>query len=320
MLPPGTAPARVTTVHRGACDVVAADGPRRLAVDRSTGEPATGDWCAVAGDRPAALLPRRTCLVRSSVSGRSHTQVLAANVDTVVVVLALDDRPALSRVERFLTLAWESGARPLLALSKADLVADPAPVLRDVAVAAPGVDVVPVSAETGAGLDALRAALTGTVVLIGSSGAGKSTLANALLGTERFATGDVRAVDGKGRHTTVHRELAVLGDGLCLVDTPGLRSVGVAGGEEGLERVFADLDEFAVDCRFSDCGHRAEPGCAVLAAIEAGLLSARRLDSYRTLVREQQHFEARTDARLRAERLRAWKVVAKQQRAHRPRP
>ncbi|NAZ84398.1 ribosome small subunit-dependent GTPase A [Kineococcus sp. R8] len=320
MLPPGTAAARVTAVHRGGCDVVTADGPLRLPVDRSTGEPATGDWCAVADERLVRLLPRRTSLVRSSVSGRSHAQVLAANVDTVVVVIALDDRPALSRVERLLTLAWESGARPLLALSKADLVPDPSEVLREVALAAPGVGVVPLSAGTGAGLAELRAALVGTVVLIGSSGAGKSTLANALLGTERFATGDVRAVDGKGRHTTVHRELAVLGDGLCLVDTPGLRSVGVAGGEDGLDRAFADLDALAARCRFADCGHRSEPGCAVLAAIDAGTLTARRLDSYRALVREQEHFAARTDARLRSERLRAWKAVAKQQRAHRPRP
>lgn len=320
LVPAGAEPARVTAVHRAACDVATAGGPRRVPVDRSTGEPATGDWCAVADDRLVRLLPRRTSLVRSSVSGRSHAQVLAANVDTVVVVVALDDRPALGRVERFLALAWESGARPLLALSKADLVADPGPALGDVATAAPGVDVVAVSAGTGAGLDDLRAALAGTVVLIGSSGAGKSTLANALLGEHRFATGDVRAVDGKGRHTTVHRELAVLGGGLCLVDTPGLRSVGVAGGEEGVDRVFGDLEEVAVDCRFADCGHRSEPGCAVLAAVDAGLLSARRLESYRTLLREQERFAARTDARLRSERLRAWKAVAKQQRAHRPRP
>jgi len=320
LVPDGTAPARVTAVHRAACDVATADGPRRVPVDRSTGEPATGDWCAVARDRLVRLLARRTALVRSSVSGRSRTQVLAANVDTVVVVVPLDARPAPGRVERFLALAWESGARPLLALSKADLVADPAPVREEVLAAAPGVEAVAVSAGTGAGLDDLRAALAGTVVLLGSSGAGKSTLANALLGEQRFATGDVRAVDGKGRHTTVHRELAVLGDGLCLIDTPGLRSVGVAGGEEGVDRVFGDVEDLAVDCRFADCGHRSEPGCAVLAAIGAGVLSARRLDSYRTLVREQERFAARTDARLRSERLRAWKAVAKQQRAHRPRP
>ena len=247
--------------------------------------------------------------------------MLAANVDTVVVTIAADSRSTPGRVERFLALAWNSGARPVVAVTKRDLL-DPVAaeeVLSDVASAAPGVDVLAVSAGTGDGLATLRAALRGTVVFLGSSGAGKSTLANALLGEQRFAVGAVRSADGRGRHTTVHRELVELPGGLVLLDTPGLRSVGVADLDEGLHRTFADLEDVAVDCRFADCTHTGEPGCAVLAAIEAGVLDRRRLESYRRLEREQQWFASRTDARVRAERTRRWKALAKEHRTQRPR-
>ncbi|WP_337060132.1 ribosome small subunit-dependent GTPase A [Kineococcus sp. G2] len=322
-------PARVVRTHRGALDVQTPLGPQRVGAPRALlPEPTTGDWVVLglAGTDPEllAVLPRRTALSRAEVSGRSTEQVLAANVDTVVVVVAPARRAPLGRVERFLTLAWDSGARPLVVLTKTDLLSgrELTTALAEVESAALGAGVHAVSAERGAGIEELRGELSGTVVLLGPSGAGKSTLANALLGEDRLATAAVRAGDGKGRHTTVHRELLPLPGGLVLVDTPGLRAVGLRGGgaAESLQRTFADVEDLAVDCRFGDCTHTSEPGCAVLAAIGAGVVDRRRLDSYRKLEREQEFLAARTDARLRAERTQRWKAIHRQQRAHRPRP
>ncbi|WP_432505487.1 ribosome small subunit-dependent GTPase A [Kineococcus arenarius] len=321
-------PARVQRAHRGALDVQTPLGPQRVSVPRTAlPAPTTGDWVVLglagAEAELLAVLPRRTALTRAEVSGRSEEQVLAANVDTVLVTVAPARRAPLGRVERFLALAWNSGARPVVVLTKTDLIegAELSRALADVEASALGAPVLAVSAERGAGVAELRDALSGTVALIGPSGAGKSTLANALLGEDRLATGAVRSGDGKGRHTTVHRELLPLPGGLVLVDTPGLRSVGLGaeGSAESVQRTFADVEDLAVDCRFADCTHTCEPGCAVLAAIEAGVVERRRLDSYRKLEREQEWFAARTDARLRAERAQRWKVIHKQQRAHRPR-
>ena len=190
-------------------------------------------------------------------------------------------------------------------LTKADLVAGPAAereLVARVAAVAPGADIAACSAADGTGIDTVTALLTGTVVLVGVSGAGKSTLANALLGADLLATGTVRARDGKGRHTTVRRELVPLPGGGVLIDTPGLRGVGLIDAAAGLRRTFADVAELAADCRFSDCAHDGEPGCAVRAAVEAGELPRRRLDSYRKLLRENEWIASREDARLRAER------------------
>ncbi|WP_020667241.1 ribosome small subunit-dependent GTPase A [Amycolatopsis nigrescens] len=298
----GLLPARIARVDRGQCDVVTEHGPLRAT---STGlSPCTGDWAALdQRDRAlTALLPRRTAMIRSSSSRRSQGQVLAANMDTVAVTVSLAAPIVLGRVERLLALAWESGARPVVVLTKADLSDDPDAAVAEVSTAAPGADVLAVSADTGHGLDVAAAALTGTVVLIGPSGAGKSTLGNALLGTEALAVGAVREQDGKGRHTTVHRELIALPGGGVLIDTPGLRGVGLWDSEDGLQQAFADIEEFAAGCRFGDCAHRSEPGCAVLAAIESGALPARRLESYRKLLRENEWIASRSDARMRAER------------------
>ncbi|MFC4907660.1 ribosome small subunit-dependent GTPase A [Actinomadura gamaensis] len=326
----GLVPGRVIAVDRGLADVATGDGVLRADVrslsrpdagpagsDRSAMAPVTGDWAAVRPGEPpvvAELLPRRTAIVRASASGDSRGQVLAANVDTVAVVCPLTGGPDLARVERLLALAWDSGAVPVVVLTKADLVDDPERLRAEVASAAPGATVLAVSAADGTGVDAATAELAGTVVLVGPSGAGKSTLGNALLGEERLATGAVRAVDGKGRHTTVRRELLPLPGGGVLIDTPGLRGIGLFDAGRGVERTFADVEELAARCRFADCAHDTEPGCAVQEAIGAGDLPRRRLDSYRKLLRENDWIAARTDARLRAERAGRWKAITRAQR------
>ncbi|MDD7965111.1 ribosome small subunit-dependent GTPase A [Actinomycetospora lemnae] len=328
LVPDGAVPGRVARVDRGRVDVLTADD--RVHADPRGHVPAVGDWVLVRDGTVSAVLPRRTALTRATVSGRSDAQVLAANVDTVLVVVPLDARLRPGRVERLLALAWEGGATPVVVLTKIDRD-DGALVeaLTDLADSAPGVDVVPVSAVTGDGLAEVAAAARGTTVLVGPSGAGKSTLANALLGVEAMATGAVRAVDGKGRHTTVHRELLPLPcrTELCgaaapeahhcgvLVDTPGLRAVGVRDAAEGIDRAFTDVVELGEGCRFTDCAHQHEPGCAVQEAVAGGTLPARRLEAYRKLLREDEWAAARTDARLAAERRGRWKQVTKEQRA-----
>ncbi len=333
----GLLPGRVVRVDRGQCDVVTPGGTVRadteFVVPRDPMKVVcTGDWVAVdpEGSDPLyvrTLLPRRTAFVRSTSSKRSEGQVLATNIDHVVICVSLAVELDLGRIERFLALAmssssgeallhnaadsWESGAQPVVVLTKADLVPDAVTVghlVADVEGTAPGVQVLPVSAATGDGIDVLGAVLAdGTSVLLGQSGAGKSTLANALLGEDVMAVQATRDVDGKGRHTTTTRNLLALPGGGVLIDTPGLRGVGLWDAETGVGQVFAEIEELAADCRFDDCAHTAEPGCAVLAAVESGALPERRLDSYRKLLRENQRIVAKTDARMRAELRREWK-------------
>lgn len=319
---------RVIRVDRGQCDVVTADGVMRADTAFVTPHDpmrvvCTGDWVAVEPEgNPRyvrAYLPRRTAFVRSTSSQRSEGQILAANIDYAVVAVSLAVELDLGRVERFVALAWESGAQPVIVLTKADLVPD-APTLghlvEDVERAAPGVAVLPVSAATGEGLDVLEAVLSGgTSVLLGQSGAGKSTLANALLGADVMDVQATRDMDGKGRHTTTTRNLLALPGGGVLIDTPGLRGVGLWDAETGVGQVFSEIEELAADCRFHDCAHLAEPGCAVLAAVDSGTLPERRLDSYRKLLRENQRIVAKTDARLRTEIRRDWKRKGAEGRA-----
>ncbi|GCD42058.1 ribosome small subunit-dependent GTPase A [Streptomyces paromomycinus] len=324
----GYVPGRIVRVDRGRVDAVVPDGDgvRTVLADTAlvaTGDPmrvpCTGDWAVIdlgeigAGRDGAvrALLPRRTAFVRSTSSKRSEGQVLAANVDHAVVAVSLAVELDLGRIERFVSLAWESGAQPLVVLTKADLVGDPAGLahlVADAETAAPGVRVLAVSSAAGEGLDVLASVVAGgTSVLLGQSGAGKSTLANALLGED---VQDVRAArdrDGKGRHTTTTRDLLVLPGGGVLIDTPGLRGVGMWDADAGLARAFSDVEELAARCRFHDCAHATEPGCAVLSAVDSGALPQRRLDSYRKLLRENERLVAKTDARLRAEMRRDWK-------------
>lgn len=325
----GLVAGRITRVDRGRCDVVVADPgtgePRTVRADtRAFADadlvdiPCTGDWAALdpaAGPLPAvaALLPRSTAIVRKVSGKRSDGQVLAANVDAVLIAASLAAEPDLGRIERFLALAWESGAEPLVVLTKADLVDDAEHIRSDVEAIAPGVTVLVVSAETGENIDVLRACLPVSTALVGQSGVGKSTLANALAGAEVMTVQATRSVDEKGRHTTTTRELVPLAGGGVLIDTPGLREVGLYGGE-GLAMAFADVEELAGQCRFQDCSHRSEPGCAVLAALADGTLPQRRMDSYLKLRRENEWIAARSDARLAAERLRKWKTITKSMR------
>ncbi|MGW3121559.1 ribosome small subunit-dependent GTPase A [Streptomyces sp. NPDC001107] len=318
--PEGLLPGRVIRVDRGQCDVVTADGVLRADTAFVTPHDpmrvvCTGDWVAVEpGGNPRYVrtyLPRRTAFVRSTSSKRSEGQILAANVDHAIVAVSLAVELDLGRIERFLALAWESGAQPMVVLTKADLVPDPvtrAHLVQDVELSAPGVTVLTVSAVDGDGLDALVGLVSGgTSVLLGQSGAGKSTLANALLGEDVMEVQAARDVDGKGRHTTTTRNLLALPGGGVLIDTPGLRGVGLWDAESGVGQVFSEIEELAERCRFHDCAHDAEPGCAVREAVESGELSHRRLESYRKLLRENQWIVAKTDARVRAELRREWK-------------
>lgn len=280
--------------------------------------PCTGDWAALRpGAEPhlMALLPRHSAIVRSSASRSSRGQVLAANVDTVVIALSLATALDAAKLERLLALAWESGAQPLIVLTKADLAADPEGVQAEAGALAPGVDILVTSVATGHNIDVLAAIMHGTTVLLGPSGAGKSTLGNALLGEELLATGTVREQDGKGRHTTVRRELLPLPGGGVLIDTPGLRGISLHDAADGLEQVFSEIEELAAYCRFGDCSHDTEPGCAVQAAIQAGELPERRLRSYRKLQRENAWAASRTDARLREERDNQKKAITSHLRA-----
>jgi ribosome biogenesis GTPase len=300
----------------------------------------TGDWAAVdpASRDPRyvrVLLPRRTAFVRSTSSKRSEGQVLATNIDHILICVPLTSELDLGRIERFLALAMSSAdgaallnetspgeeceARPVVVLTKADLLPDPVTrghLVRDVEQAAPGVQVVQLSAADGEGVDVLAALVAhGTSVLLGQSGAGKSTLANALVGADVMGVQAIRDVDGKGRHTTTTRNLLLLPGGGVLIDTPGVRGVGLWDAQTGVDQVFSEIEELAAGCRFQDCAHGAEPGCAVRAALEDGSLPHRRLDSYRKLQRENERIVAKTDARARAELRRHWKQRGAEGRA-----
>ena len=322
-------PARVSRVDRGGADLLAETGPVRATFGGAVlaamahdpvATPTVGDWVAyrVWEDDPItidAVLERTSVLRRTSADASSREQILAANVDLVVIVEPLHPEPDLGRIERLLVLAWSSGATPLVVLTKADMVGDAHTWVTDVSAAAPGAAVVAVSSVRGEGLDAVKAELRPgrTVVLLGQSGAGKSTLANALAGGAVMVTRDLRA-DGKGRHTTTHRQLVPLPSGAVLIDTPGLRAVSLVGDEEALGAAFGEINKLAGECRFRDCTHTSEPGCAVLAAVEEGTLDVRRLESWHKLRREVRWQQMRYDARLRAQERARWKSVSKSMR------
>ena len=303
-------PGRVSAQHRGEYEVLTEEGGRRARVagrlrhEAGSGAdlPAVGDWVALSDATIQAVLPRRSAFARKVAWSQTEAQVLAANLDTVFVVSGLDGDVNQRRLERYLALAWESGASPVLVLTKADLCPDLGRVLLEVEQVAIGVPAHAVSNVTGDGIDELEPYLAParTVALLGSSGVGKSTLANRLLGTEVQATKEI-ADDGRGRHTTTARQLFRLPGGALLVDTPGLREIQLWEADEGIHDAFADVDELAAGCRFRDCEHTHEPGCAVQAAIDEGRLPRARLQSYRALQRELRHLALKQDARLRSE-------------------
>jgi ribosome biogenesis GTPase len=309
----GLAPARVIVEHRGAYAVRAMrpDGPVeglavvsgrfRYEAAGAADFPAVGDWVAIDGS-PAedaatihARLPRRTAVSRLAAGRRTEAQAVAANVDVVFVAMGLDGDFNLRRLERNLAVAWDSGASPAVLLTKADRCSDVEAHAHAAAGAAPSVPVMPISALSGDGLDAVRAWLTPgrTAAVLGSSGVGKSTLINALLGQDVLATREVRAGDDRGRHTTTRRQLLALPGGGLIIDNPGMRELGLWDGGEAIGETFAEIDDLAVSCRFGDCRHEHEPGCAVLAAIGDGRLPPQRLRNRRKLERETARTEAR---------------------------
>ena len=322
----GLVPARVAIQHRGAYDLIAETGEMRASATtrlfKSDELPAVGDWVGLdlATNLVEAVLDRRTSISRKEVWEATREQVLAANIDVAFLVQALPLDFNVRRLERYLAMAWESGAQPIVLLTKTDLVEDVTTYLDDVETITLGsCPALAVSAKTGAGLEQLRPWLepNRTAVLLGSSGVGKSTIVNALVGEELIRTQEIREHDGRGRHTTTHRELIVLEAGGVILDTPGIRELQLW--DADLEQTFADVEEIAAECRFSDCNHDQEPGCAIRAALEDGSLSVERWQSYVKLQRELAAIEVRRNHLLRQEKLREYKIRARQNRPKKPR-
>ena len=326
----GCQPARVAAQHRDRLVVWTAAGEAEATVPgrlREAGElPTVGDWLAI---RPAsgglhpveAILPRRAQLSRTLV-GTSDEQLIAANLDLVWIAIALDENYRTSRIERYLTAVRQGGAEPVVLLTKSDLcdVADERAAEAESLSGGAAVRVISVAA--GDGLAALEQdQVPGwTVALVGSSGVGKSTLVNHLLGEQAQAVSAVRDGDHKGRHTTSHRELFRLPSGALLIDTPGMKEFGLWDAGEALESSFADIATWAKECRFTDCRHEAEPGCAVQAAIDSGALSEARWESYGKMLREQHRLAAQVDERVKREEKRKRKQFAKRVRNIKGRP
>jgi ribosome biogenesis GTPase len=325
----GLIPGRVAVQHRGAYDALTELGELRCDVAGRLYEessspadlPAVGDWVAIAprAEEDAgtiqALLPRRTRFSRKTAWQAAEEQVLAANVDVVFIVTSLNEDLNLRRLERYLILARESGAQPAVLLTKSDLARDPEEARAAVEAVAADVPVHVLSSLSGEGLDAVRAYLRPgvTAALLGSSGVGKSTLVNTLAGTELLETQELRG-DGQGRHTTVRRELVQLPGGALVIDTPGMRELQLWVADEALEETFDDVTSLFEHCRFSDCSHESEPGCAVKAAIADGTLAQERWDSYLKLEAELAHLERRLDKRAQAEERKRWRALSRFQR------
>lgn len=310
----GEIPARIAAEHRDGYVVwsTGGEGVAKLSgrlsrdlVDEAS--PGVGDWVTLrafpqAGDTSIMerVLNRRTVFMRGAAGPRTRGQVIAANVDIVFVATGLDADFNTRRIERYLARIWASGAFPMVILNKADICDELSARIAEVESISPGLTVIATSAKRLEGLDSITQHLhTGTTAaFVGSSGAGKSTIINALLGEERFATAEVRTDDSRGRHTTTHRQLVLLPSGGLLIDTPGMRELALYD-QEGLDMVFSDIEALAGSCRFRDCTHRGEPGCAVREAVDKGEIPIERLEHYLKLQDEAQSFEIRSNERLR---------------------
>jgi len=278
--------------------------------------PAVGDFVRVRDTVIEEVLPRRTVFLRKAAGDTLEAQVIAANIDTVLVVTGLDGDFNLRRLERYFATARASRAQCAILLNKADLCEDLDARIHDVRAIAPGADVVTISALHGDGIDALRPYLVPgeTVAFVGSSGAGKSTLINRLLGRERQATGAVRETDSRGRHTTTHRELLETPSGALLIDTPGLRQLQPWAGEDDVDGAFPDIEELAGECRYRDCAHVGEEGCAVQAAIDNGSLEFDRFSNYRKMRKEAAYLDRQLDIRAQLDQKAKWKKIHKAMR------
>ena len=323
-------PARVAVETKGSYTVLA-PGPlvarlsgklrhRALARDDL---PAVGDWVAIRspeGDGDGTIegvLPRRSAFVRKVAGFETEAQIVAANIDVAFVVASAEHGPNLRSIERYLTVAWQSGSTPAVVLTKCDVCDDVEAALRSVESVAPGVAVHPVSAFSGEGLNDL-AGLVGpgrTTALLGPSGAGKSTLVNALAGDQLMKVQEVRDYDGKGRHTTTHRELVPLPSGGALIDTPGMRELQLWDSDEGIDSTFRDITELAASCKFHDCAHDEEPGCAVKHALSDGTLMPERFASFRKQQRELAAIARKKDKRLASEETKRWKKIHREARS-----
>lgn len=323
-------PARVAEEGRGVYRLFAERGEwlaelagrlRFEAVERAE-LPAVGDWVLARppqGEGRALIqrvLPRRGSFSRKVAGRRVDEQVIAANIDTVFLVTSMNREFNLRRIERYLTLVWESGARPVVLLNKADRVEDTSTWQRQAESVSMGVPILVTSGLTGAGLSGLREYVTPgtTAALLGSSGVGKSTLINALVGNGRLRTGAIREDDDRGRHITTARQMIPVPGGGLLIDTPGMRELQMWDSSEGLDHAFVDIEALALQCRFGDCRHLHEPGCAVRRGVSEGALEAARVESYHKLQREQQFLDRKRDVGLQAEERRKWKPIHKAMR------
>jgi len=325
---PGSVPGRVVSESKGSYQVnsqygevtAKITGKMRYQLEGEKTYPAVGDWVVIkplVNEKKAtihAVLARKSKFSRKVAGERTEEQVVSANVDTVFIVSGLDGGRNfnLRRTERYLTLAWSSGANPVIVLNKVDLCPDVDVFIQRVEEIAPGIPIHPVSAKEKTGLEALRKYLAKgyTVAFLGSSGVGKSALINALLGTEKQEVGEVREDDRMGRHTTTRRELILLPGGGMMIDTPGMREIQMWTGEDDLQDTFSDIEALAKRCRFNDCSHKAEKGCAVKEAVDKGDLDPSRLESYRKLQSELNYLASREEDSTRLYEKVKWKKVS----------